>query len=291
MASILEVDRQESKNTVILYVLLVTIYTIPWYILVLSTNPVPEYVLLMMWSPCLAALTTVKLRKLDVNSLGWGWSSNAATCGAYLLPFFYAAIAYILIWLTGLGGLDSSYVISVKNYLGWKNTPDWLVLLFYVFDLATNGMVRSVSSALGEEIGWRGLMGPVLTDLFGLEKASVLTGIVWAFWHYPILIFGKYNQGTEWWYGSTCFTVTVVSISLVLTWIRLKTGSLWPCAIFHASHNLWIQSFYTPLTRHVGNKTAYAIDEFGFVLPLTILLLALVIIYLHRKEMRRNLLT
>jgi uncharacterized protein len=28
----------------------------------------------------------------------------------------------------------------------------------------------------------------------------------------------------------------------------LKTGSLWPPIFLHASHNLWMQSIFTPLT-------------------------------------------
>ena len=36
--------------------------------------------------------------------------------------------------------------------------------------------------------------------------------------------------------------------------------------MLHASHNLYIQEIFTPLTRNTG-KTAWFIDEFGAVLP------------------------
>jgi CAAX protease family protein len=56
--------------------------------------------------------------------------------------------------------------------------------------------------------------------------------------------------------------------------LRLKSDSVWPCAIFHASHNLFIQGFFTPLTGARGDITPYAIDEFGFAVPLAATLFA-----------------
>ena len=55
-------------------------------------------------------------------------------------------------------------------------------------------------------------------------------------------------------------------MSFIYTWFRIKSGSLWTAVILHASHNLFIQNFFTPLTQDTGN-TAYYIDEFGIVLP------------------------
>jgi hypothetical protein len=58
------------------------------------------------------------------------------------------------------------------------------------------------------------------------------------------------------------------------SWLRLVSNSVWPCAILHASHNLFIQGFFTPLTGSRGNLTAYVIDEFGVAVPLIIVLFA-----------------
>ena len=40
--------------------------------------------------------------------------------------------------------------------------------------------------------------------------------------------------------------------------------------MLHASHNLFVQAIFTPLTRNTG-KTSWFIDEFGAVLPLVII--------------------
>jgi len=59
----------------------------------------------------------------------------------------------------------------------------------------------------------------------------------------------------------------VVAIAIIFAWLRLKSGSLWTGAILHASHNLYVQAIFTPLTENRG-KTAWYIDEFGAVLPI-----------------------
>jgi uncharacterized protein len=56
--------------------------------------------------------------------------------------------------------------------------------------------------------------------------------------------------------------VVVVGISFVFAWMRLKSGSLWTGMFLHASHNLWIQGIFDPLTTDTG-KTRFVIGECG----------------------------
>jgi membrane protease YdiL (CAAX protease family) len=123
-------------------------------------------------------------------------------------------------------------------------------------------MATSCATALGEEIGWRGFLVPQLAKVTSFTNVSLLSGLVWSAWHYPILLFADYNSGTPAWFGLTCFTVMVVGISFVFAWMRLKSGSLWTGMFLHASHNLWIQGIFDPLTTDTG-KTRFVIGEFG----------------------------
>src|ERR1019366_1011324 len=135
-------------------------------------------------------------------------------------------------------------------------------------------MIGSTARALGEEIGWRGFMAPRMVAQWGFTRGAVVAGIIWAAWHMPLLLFADYNSGTPWWFALSCFAVLVIASRVMLTWIRLKSQSAWPCAILHASHNLFIQAFFTPLTAPRGAVTAYAIDEFGVALPAVALVIA-----------------
>ena len=58
------------------------------------------------------------------------------------------------------------------------------------------------------------------------------------------------------------FTWMVVASSFVCAWLRLKSGSLWTAVIPHASHNLYIQDIFDPLTQD-RRITKYVTTEFG----------------------------
>jgi len=104
----------------------------------------------------------------------------------------------------------------------------------------------------------------------------VISGLMWAAYHFPVLLFGDYNKGAPAWVSLSCFTLMVVADSFIMAWLTLRSNSLWPAAICHGSHNLFIQSIFTPLTRDTG-PTKYVIDEFGIGLVVTIGIGAIVV--------------
>jgi len=220
-----------------------------------------------MWCPALAALTTLKLNRLPLHELGWKWPQTNYAAMSWYIPLLYATVAYLFVWGTGLGGFPNHEAMQqLVQRLGLRVSPMTSTVI-YVLLVGSVGLVQSLARALGEEIGWRGFLVPELFKTMGFTGTALLSGVVWSCWHYPVLIWGDYNAGTPTWYGLTCFTVMVVAISFVFAWMRLKSGSLWTGAMLHASHNLYIQGIFTPLTRNTG-KTAWFIDEFGAVLPI-----------------------
>ena len=92
----------------------------------------------------------------------------------------------------------------------------------------------------------------------------------------PIILFADYNSGTPVWFAIACFAVMVIGLSFAFAWLRLRSRSVWPAAILHGSHNLFIQEWLTPITARSGRITPYAIDEFGFMLPLVCSVMAIV---------------
>jgi hypothetical protein len=90
------------------------------------------------------------------------------------------------------------------------------------------------------------------------RKATLISGVLWAVWHFPILISGPLDLQAL--YGVLCFTIMVVGMSFAMCWLRLRSGSLWTEVFFHASHNLFVQRVLTPLTVDKG-KTEWFVDE------------------------------
>jgi uncharacterized protein len=222
----------------------------------------------VMWCPALAALASCRILRHSVRSLAWRWPEGRYVALAYFLPLASAGIAYGAVWGLGLGGWNSEFVAQVAHRFGLRGMPAWGTLALYLTLTPTVGMVRSLSSALGEEVGWRGFLVPELAKQMSFTKLSLLSGIIWAAWHSPILLFADYNAGTNRWYALACFAVMVVSHSFVYAWLRLKSGSLWPAALIHASHNLFVQAIFDNLMRDTG-RTRWYTTEFGIALALT----------------------
>jgi membrane protease YdiL (CAAX protease family) len=237
----------------------------------------------IMWCPALATFITCKILKRDFWGLAWKWGNPKYQAWCYFIPMLYSLIAYVIIWVCGWGGFyNKAFVEQAAHEFGWTGLPTGVFIFLYFVMQGVIGMLGSMSTALGEEIGWRGFLVPELSKLTSYTKVSLLSGLIWSVWHYPLLIFGSYNNGTPFWYGMLCFTVMVVSISFVFTWFRLKSGSLWTGVMLHASHNLFIQAFFTPITIASAN-TKWFIDEFGCVVPAITVLLA-IYFWTRRKE-------
>jgi membrane protease YdiL (CAAX protease family) len=242
------------------------------------------YAVGLMWCPGLAALLTARLFGMPLSSFGWGWGNGRWEIASYLIPFGYVSVAYCLVWLLGFGGFpDPDYIAWARKSLGWVSASGTLVLCGEFAVVATTGLATAMAHALGEEIGWRGFLAPQMDAAFGFTAGALLTGVIWAAWHLPILVFADYNAGTPWRYGFGCFFTMVIAISVIMAWLRLRSGSLWTGVVFHASHNLFIQSFFTPATAPKGNITAYAVDEFGFAVPVAAVASAILVLVLHRR--------
>ena len=242
------------------------------------------YVTGAMWSPGVAAIATKRIFREPIGDLPWRWGGARYAWLAYLIPLAYALPVYLVAWLTPLGGfLEPDFLKRTAEGFGWSNFPPSLVLTLFVVLTGTIGLVAKTSRALGEEIGWRGFLVPELNKVVGFTGVGLISGLMWAAYHFPVLLFADYNKGAPAWYSLVCFTLMVVADSFILAWLTLRSNSLWPAAIFHGSHNLFIQSILTPLTRDTG-RTNYIIDEFGVGLVLTVGIAAVLISRVNRGE-------
>lgn len=271
-----------SKNRVLLFLTLTCLATAPFWALSIVTHDNAggrgAYSVGSMWGPGIAALLTCWLTGQPVGALGWKWGETRWQVLSYLWPLAVCVVTYGLVYALGLGGFSNpETVAALRTALSWPNAATPMVVSGWFILLASTGFVRGVAASLGEEIGWRGYLGPALHDRFGFTRGALLTGLIWAVWHFPIIFFSNYDNATPWWFATPCFLVEVLSLAVIMSWVRMRSGSLWTGAIAHASINLFNQGFFAPLTSPRGAITAYLIDESGIILPLVLLLTAVLI--------------
>jgi membrane protease YdiL (CAAX protease family) len=123
--------------------------------------------------------------------------------------------------------------------------------------------------ALGEEIGMRGYLQPLLMSL-GRRWALLLVGLVWATWHMPLIFLApKINFPT----GNLLFFFplfygTVVVASFFYGYLRIYTGSVWPASIAHSVHNAaWnILGAFTLISASPVLVNVYLVGDFGLLI-------------------------
>ena len=146
----------------------------------------------------------------------------------------------------------------------WMILPLFILFLFMV---------------AGEEFGWRGFALDRLQTKWSALFSSVILGGVWAIWHIPMFLsngFGQHDLQLP--FGQ--FFLTLILVSILITWLQNNTGSLAPAFILHAFINL--SGEVLPLidknTKYQGNYSQWII--------INIILAVVVILVLKRWGIR-----
>jgi membrane protease YdiL (CAAX protease family) len=231
-------------------------------------------ILVLMWAPAVSAILTKLIATRSLKGLGW-WPKRFSPLGtAWLAPVIYGGLPFLVAGLVGAGTFTTEAWSKLAVQFGFEASP-WIGLALF----AGLGTLQSLISATGEEIGWRGFLVPALAEKFGFWMLCLVSGVIWLLYHLPILLFGGYSgEGVPIWYSLVCFTLLVFGITPFVAAQRLRSGSFWPGALLHASHNLFIQGVFVSALIANG-KTPWLVGEFGILTPL--FLIVLVALYLR----------
>jgi membrane protease YdiL (CAAX protease family) len=117
------------------------------------------------------------------------------------------------------------------------------------FILADGGLVRILATfvyillfggPLNEESGWRGFMLPQLQHRFTPLISTLIIGLVWGVWHFPMHVNGFYpSAGPAFLVEELALRVlSTLLVAFLYTWFYNKTkGSVLVCILLHAGFN------------------------------------------------------
>lgn len=204
----------------------------------------------MMFTPAAAALIVGKIAEPRAGLLaGLG---IGAISGRIVLYGVLAILASLVINLGALavGQAFGVFHLDLVNFSAFHDLlvaklagrplpanlpPLGLLVALQLVVVVVASPINAIAAA-GEEIGWRGFLLPRLLPL-GALPAIVIMGIVWALWHAPLILLGyNYPDGPRW-LALLCMSGMCVALGACLAWLRLRTGSIWPCALFHGAIN------------------------------------------------------
>jgi membrane protease YdiL (CAAX protease family) len=262
-----------TRRVVVFLVITLVLSSLAWVPMAISGSRYSEnntLLLAFMWSPGIAGLVTQLLFRRSLRGLGWGWGATRYQAVAYCIPMVSCLVVYGITWLTGIGRFSAAELSSgIGQDLGGAEVP----LIVSVLLLSTIGVLLNFIGALGEEIGWRGFLVPELAHKWDFTRAALTSGVIWAIYHYPLMLTSGYRGTSPVWYSVLFFTMMTVSVSFLYAWLRLKSGSLWTAVILHAAHNMFVQVLFDGATIESG-VTGYITTEFGAGMAIMYLLLA-----------------
>ena len=229
----------------------------------------------LMMSVGLAAIATCLIYQRPLSSLGLSWGSNRWQWVSFVIPLGIALFSYLLIWGAGFAEFSVGFASSLRTTYNLVNWGDVSIILLHIILSATISLFLSLPSILGEEIAWRGFLFAEFSRFMSFGGVALTTGVLWSMFHWPIMIKGFYgSEYTPFLFQLGLFSLFIISNSVTMTYLRYKTDSVWSAVLFHASSNIFIQKVFTPLTV-VDKNSSWYVDEFGLVIPIVAMLVAL----------------
>lgn len=233
----------------------------------------------LMWTPGIAAIITAHSYYRKQHVMGICVGKLRYVFAGILIPVVYLGVSYAVSWFILKD--NTIGINALLELLGYSETAEMSKSLYFIQFLIVS-LLTSCISALGEELGWRGFLYPVMERVYGRKKAVFLNGIIWACWHMPLIIAGLYQSKTTLWYGLPMFAITVVLLTGIMAWLRMASGSVIPALMLHASHNLFDQSVFQYLS--INPKVSYLAGEQGIITAVCMVIILFSISFIWKKN-------
>jgi len=230
-----------------------------------------------------------------------GWPFYLA---AILLPLLAAVVGGTIFYLVFPGSFDPTLSKVREFYTAYSvaaDTNPWMAFVLITLQASVNWLLVNGLLSMGEEFGWRAYLLPKLMARFtGAEpaggsevnpvpaglyasaarKASVLIGLIWGVWHWPLYLMGLRLTPDFPMLYLLVYPVSTICMSVLLCWVTLRSGSVWPASIGHGFINgaagIPMMPLKGPANMLLGPGPGGAIGMLGY------LALALVLL-IHRR--------
>jgi membrane protease YdiL (CAAX protease family) len=202
----------------------------PWLVVAMMTPAIGVLILMAFCKP---------VRKDVLWKASWRTLAYAPYCVLIptLVAFGQIAIFRWMGWgeSTWFAFSSTSVQVSAGRWLLGQGEQSWPMFTVNVALTATAYSFVAMIFGAGEELGWRGYVQGRLIERFGLIKGIIGLGLMWSFWHLPLLLVG-YNYPENAWLGAFLLSpILLVAASFFMAWLTLRTQSFWPAALAHGA--------------------------------------------------------
>ncbi len=226
-----------------------------WLILGALGIPFRTRTAIGMFGPAVACLLVRLIRREGFTDAGLSvFGPGVRGAGRLYLAAYFVPLALLII------GIGIALLAGVQLWI----LPDYLRALhlslpiFVLISLSTLtlGVLTTMVFTFGEEFGWRGYLLPRLSPLGG-TTAAIIVGVIWGLWHAPLIfLYGYEYNDLHSLLGVFMFVLPSTSLSIILAWLRFRSGSIWPTVLAHAVGNqaasLALIALVTPGNLYLG---------------------------------------
>ena len=253
------------KNTKRILIFLGFAFGIPWAVALVialtgvwDNNPLAAMTvanLVFISTPVVANIATRLVTKE-----GWGgfmlrlnfrrnWRFLLA---AWLLPLLATVVGGVIFYLLFPQSFDPDLGVVRKLTASIPSVAaidPWLIVIF----MAIQGVLITVPInsvvSLGEELGWRAYLLPKLMERFagaehvsrsgmvGARRMALLVGLIHGVWHWPLFFLSTKLDSSSAFPFPLVYLIFTCSMSVLLSWVTLRSGSVWPAAVGHGAIN------------------------------------------------------
>ena len=240
----------------VLYVILACIFS--WALIAIyllaggqwGMSPISTVIgMIYMAGPLLAAIIVQKsMAREPLKKLGISFKPNSWWMIALLTPILIAFLSLVFSialpqvqFSPQMAGLFERYqsLLPPDQYQQMLDQVHSLGPLVIFFITLGQGLIAGVTiNALAgffEEYGWRGLLYNEVRK-YGFWTASLITGLVWGFWHMPIILLG-HNYPQHPLIGVGMMIIWCTLLSPIFTLVRDRSRSVIACAVMHGTLN------------------------------------------------------
>lgn len=192
--------------------------------------------LILMYFPAVIALAFIAYFRSGFK-IGLKFGKPIYLIYSLIIPFILITIYFVAVSIFNFG---TQSIIVLKNsqiiFIGKPAVSPIQFILLFIFNF-TLGSIFTGLFTIGEELGWRGYLQPKMIRAWGLIPGIVSLGLVWGYWHLPIILMGYNFPQYPRLGGFVLMPLMTVGFSGVFAWLTVNADSILPAILAHGAIN------------------------------------------------------
>lgn len=212
------------------------------------------------WSPTIVLFIMFRKLRPNMTLKKFCQSAFSGSVKWYLMILLSVVIAggiCLSIWFLSL--------LQGRNFLSYFTLGNYSLLTSFVLSL--------LSGPTGEEAGWRGYLRVELNKRYSFLKASILQGVIWAFWHTVLWFIDSDFMGLSMIPYVISNVIVMSCLAIVMNVVLEKNNNLLYAILIHFAFNFMY---------------CFLLVDIWFYLILSVVYIFIAIVFLIRRGKDEN---